>query len=146
MAHSEGHGHHITSFRTLLVTFVGLVTLTVITVAASQMELGAFNVPLALSIAAGKASLVIAFFMALKYDNKVNFLVLAVGLIMVVVFVTFTLFDTAFRGDIDNVDSRTIDEIERFESAGGEGQGESPAVSGRPGGEAQPDAQQEVDR
>ncbi len=119
MEHAEGHGHHITAFRTLLFTFLALVALTVITVVTAQIDLGGMNVPLALTIAVGKASLVVAFFMALKYDNKVNFLVLAVGLTMVVVFVVFTLFDTAFRGDIDNVDDRTIDEIERVEAAAG---------------------------
>ncbi|MBT8401254.1 MAG: cytochrome C oxidase subunit IV family protein [Rhodothermia bacterium] len=117
MEHAEGHGHHITALRTLLFTFLALVALTVVTVITAQIDLGAMNVPLALTIAIGKATLVVAFFMALKYDNKVNFLVLTVGLIMVVVFVVFTLFDTAFRGDIDNVDERTIDQIERIEAA-----------------------------
>ena len=117
MSHAESHAHHITAFKTLLGTFLALVALTVVTVVTSQIELGSLNVPLALGIAVTKATLVAAFFMALKYDNKVNFLVLMVGLIMVVVFITFTLFDTAFRGDADNVDSRTIDEIERQEEA-----------------------------
>lgn len=115
MSHAESHGHHITAFRTLLGTFAALVVLTIVTVVTSQIDLGGLNVPLALSIAAGKASLVIAFFMALKYDNKVNFLVLLVGVVMVIVFVVFTLFDTAFRGDLGNVDSATVDERNREE-------------------------------
>ncbi len=115
MSHAESHGHHITAFRTLLGTFLVLVTLTVITVLTSQIDLGRLNVPLALSIAIGKASLVVAFFMALKYDNKVNFVVLLVGMVMVIVFVVFTLFDTAFRGDLGNVDSLTVDERNREE-------------------------------
>ncbi len=108
MAHAGTH--HITAFKTLLGTFIALVALTVITVVTSQIDLGGFNVPLALSIAVGKATLVVAFFMALKYDNKVNFVVLLVGIVMVVVFVVFTLFDTAFRGDLGNVDSMTVEE------------------------------------
>ncbi len=124
------HGHHITPFRTLLQTFIALVALTVVTVVASQVHLGPLNVPIAIGIALAKASIVAAFFMALKYDSRVNFLVLAVGLIMVVVFITFTLFDTAFRGDIDNVDSRTIDEIQRTEEALKEREGQSPADGG----------------
>ncbi len=119
------HGHHITPFRTLLQTFIALIALTVVTVAASQIHLGPLNVPIAIGIAVVKASIVAAFFMALKYDNRVNFLVLAIGLVMVVVFISFTLFDTAFRGDIENVDHRTIDQIERTEEAlkAREGQG-----------------------
>ena len=110
MAHAGSHDHHITAYRTLLTTFVALVILTVVTVVTSQIDLGAFNVPLALSIAVGKASLVVAFFMGLKYDNKVNLLVLLVGIMMVMVFIIFTLLDTAFRGDLGNVDSQTIEE------------------------------------
>ncbi len=115
MTHADSHGHHITAFRTLLGTFVALVVLTLITLVTSQIDLGGFNVPLALSIAVGKASLVVAFFMALKYDNKVNFVVLLVGVVMVVVFVVFTLFDTAFRGDVGNVDPLTVEERTREE-------------------------------
>jgi len=48
--------------------------------------------------------------MGLKYDNKVNLLVLLVGIMMVMVFIIFTLLDTAFRGDLGNVDSQTIEE------------------------------------
>ncbi|NNE47048.1 MAG: oxidase [Rhodothermales bacterium] len=110
MAHAGSHDHHITAYRTLLATFIALVILTVVTVVTSQIDLGAFNVPLALSIAVGKASLVVAFFMGLKYDNKVNLLVLLVGIMMVMVFIIFTLLDTAFRGDLGNVDSQTIEE------------------------------------
>lgn len=115
MAHAGSHDHHITAYRTLLTTFIALVVLTVITVVTSQIDLGAFNVPLALSIAVGKASLVVAFFMGLKYDNKVNLLVLLVGIMMVMVFIIFTLLDTAFRGDLGNVDSQTIEERNRQE-------------------------------
>jgi cytochrome c oxidase subunit 4 len=115
MAHAGSHDHHITAYRTLLATFIALVVLTVTTVVTSQIDLGAFNVPLALSIAVGKASIVVAFFMGLKYDNKVNLLVLVVGIMMVMVFIIFTLLDTAFRGDLGNVDSQTIEERNRQE-------------------------------
>lgn len=129
MSHTASHGHHITAFKTLLGTFVALVTLTVITVVTSQIDLGGFNVPLALSIAVGKASLVVAFFMALKYDNRVNFVVLLVGLLMVVVFIVFTLFDTAFRGDLGNVDSQTVDDRNRQEEVLRSQQAEIPPAS-----------------
>jgi len=112
MAHS---GHHITPFRLLLNVFVALVVLTVITVVTSQIHLGPFNVPLALAIAAAKASLVVMFFMALKYDNRVNLAILTVGVLTVVVFIAFTLFDTAFRGDLGNVEATPISDIQREE-------------------------------
>jgi cytochrome c oxidase subunit 4 len=122
MAHAahtdEHHGHHIIPMKLLLKIFGGLVFLTVLTVlTATQLDLGAFNVPLALAIAFTKAGLVLTFFMALKYDNRVNTLVFSLGVIFVAVFLTFTLFDTAFRGDLGNVDAETLADQERAAQA-----------------------------
>jgi len=127
---AEIHEHHLTPFKVLLGTFLGLIILTVLTVLTAALDLGAANVPIALTIATTKAVLVVLFFMALKYDNQVNTLVLSVGLIMVVVFITFTLFDTAFRGDISNVNPQTIMEIEREQQALETGGAEAAAPQG----------------
>jgi cytochrome c oxidase subunit 4 len=111
--HGDGdhHGHHIIPQSILLKVFGALIFFTVLTVlTATQLDLGAFDVPLALAIAGSKAALVVMFFMALKYDNRVNTLTFVVGGIFVVVFLTFTLFDTAFRGDLSNVDPLTVEE------------------------------------
>ena len=102
------HGHHIASTRMLTTVFGSLVILTLLTVATSRLDLGALNVPLALLIAGTKAALVVGFFMALKYDNRVNALVFAVGSIFVLVFLTFTLLDTSFRGDLPNTTKGTV--------------------------------------
>lgn len=118
--HADGdhHGHHIIPQGLLLKVFGGLIFLTVLTVlTATQMDLGVFDVPLALAIAASKSALVVMFFMALKYDNRVNTLTFVVGGIFVIVFLTFTLFDTLFRGDIGNVDRMTVEERTAQEEA-----------------------------
>lgn len=112
---SHDHGHHIIPFRTLATVFGSLLVLTVITVAVAQVDLGPLNVPVAIGVAAVKASLVALYFMALKYDKPVNALTFTVGTLFVVVFVTFTLFDTAFRGDLGNVSSKTIQELQAEE-------------------------------
>ena len=109
------HGHHVTSRQTLLKVFGALVALTALTALTAQIDLGVLNVPLAIAIACTKAALVVLFFMALKYDRPVNALVLALGVLFVIVFLTFTLFDTAFRGDLGNVGSETIEDVERRE-------------------------------
>ncbi len=110
MAHAaEHHEHHIVPFKLLWTVFGGLVTLTILTVLTAKfVDLGVFNFPLAMVIALTKAVLVISFFMALKWDNRVNLLILSLGCIFVVVFLTFTLFDTLNRGDIGNVGKQTI--------------------------------------
>lgn len=109
------HDHHIIPLKTLLSVFGALIFLTVLTVAVAQIDLGPLDVPVAIAIAAVKGALVVLFFMALKYDNPVNSLTFSVGTIFVVVFITFTLFDTAFRGDLGNVSDRTKMEIDREE-------------------------------
>ncbi len=110
------HGHHVTPKKTLFIVFGSLVILTILTGLTAQIDLGSMNVPLAILIASSKATLVVLFFMALKYDNRVNSLVFALGVVFAVVFLTFTLFDTAFRGDLGNVGSETISDVERRES------------------------------
>lgn len=111
----EQHGHHIIPLKTLLTVFGALVLLTIFTVISAQWDLGPLNVPLALAIATVKAGLVVAFFMALKYDNRVNAMVFSFGVIFVVLFLSFTVFDTVFRGDVGNVSQEPISDIERAE-------------------------------
>ncbi|GIV60139.1 MAG: hypothetical protein KatS3mg043_1228 [Rhodothermaceae bacterium] len=108
----HGH-HHIVPKKVLLAVFGALVFLTILTVVTSRIHLGALHVPMALAIAGGKAALVVAYFMALKYDNRVNLVVMLLGIIFVVIFLTFTLFDTAYRGDLSNVDPQTIADQQR---------------------------------
>jgi len=109
--------HHIIPFRTLLKVFLSLIGLTVITVLVAFLPLGPLDMPVAIAIAVVKASLVVLYFMALKYDKPVNTLTFSVGTLFVVVFITFTLFDTAFRGDLGDVSPQTIQEINQEEEA-----------------------------
>ncbi len=95
MAHGS---HHIVPIRTLAIVFGVLVALTFITVVLSQVDLGPLNVPLAVAIAGCKAIVVAAVFMALKYDNPVNMVVVSLGIIFAIVFLAITLTDTALRG------------------------------------------------
>lgn len=114
MSHAE---HHVSSIKMLSIVFGGLVFLTILTVVTAQIDLGAFNVPLAMAIATTKASLVVMIFMALKWDNKVNAAMFGLGLLFVGVFIAFTLFDTLYRGDMSSTTKGTIqDEVIRNEA------------------------------
>ena len=113
MAHTEHNSHHVIPQKTLLAVFGGLVALTILTVLTAKfVDLGPLNVPLALAIAGTKTLLVVLFFMALRYDKPVNALAFSVGSVFVAVFLVFTLLDTAFRGDMGNVSSMTIQQEE----------------------------------
>lgn len=110
------HGHHIIPVKTLISVFAGLILLTIITIiSALAFDFGMLEMPIALAIAGTKATLVVMFFMALKYDEGVNSLVFTVGAVFVGIFIVFTLLDTAFRGDLPNVDPYTVQERERVE-------------------------------
>lgn len=108
------HGHHIIPKKTLFSVFAALIGLTLLTViTALNIEFGALEIPVALAIASTKALLVVIFFMALKYDSRVNALAITVGAVFVGIFIIFTMLDTVFRGDLDNVSSITISQQER---------------------------------
>ena len=123
-------GHHIIPIRTLAVVFAVLVALTIITVITARIDLGAANVPLALVIAGSKAILVAAIFMALRYDNRVNVLVLSLGVLFAVVFLSLTMADTELRGMLGITDSGTTVMIDdQVESEESQAEATEPAVA-----------------
>jgi len=71
IANQESRGH-ISPTKVYFFVGTGLLILTVITVAASYIDWGStlINVCIALAIASLKASLVILFFMHMKYEDK----------------------------------------------------------------------------
>lgn len=71
-----------------------LVFLTVTTVVTSRIDLGTFNIVLALSIAGLKATLVALYFMHLRYEGRFQAVVLATALFFAVLLVGFVVFDT----------------------------------------------------
>ena len=85
---------HALSPGILLGTAGALVALTVATVVTSRIDLGTFNVVLALAIAALKVTLVALFFMHLKYEGRFQAVVIAGALFFAVLFVGFVVFDT----------------------------------------------------
>lgn len=111
MAHDSGH--HIVPKSVLFGVFGALIVLTIITVAVAYVPLGPLNIPVAVGIAATKATLVVLYFMHLKYDNPVNALTFTIGIIFVGLFIGITLVDTIFWGDLDHVNAQSIEQIEQ---------------------------------
>ena len=79
--------------------------LTLITVLAAQIDLteylgkGPWNVILAMLIAVVKSTLVLLFFMHLYYDSRTNLFFFLGSLLFVVIFISFTYFDVAYRNE-----------------------------------------------
>lgn len=91
---------HITPIKTYITIALLLLILTAITVTVSFIDLGAFNITIALAIASIKALLVAFFFMHLFYDNKLYLVIFGIALLFLTIFLTLTMFDTTTRGAI----------------------------------------------
>ena len=77
--------------------FFALVAGTILTVWTATMDLGAMNLVVALAIATIKASLVILFFMHVKYSSKLVWVFAGTGFLFVVLQFAFTLMDFRTR-------------------------------------------------
>lgn len=106
---AASHSHnHILPLKVYLGIGVALLFLTFVTVEVSLHDFGGFNIVIALAIASIKALLVAFFFMHLWYDNKLFFIAFTVCLLCLTVFIVLTMFDTARRGDIDELRVKPI--------------------------------------
>ncbi len=96
----DNHKIHIIPVKVYVMIALVLIILTAITVAVSFIDLGAYNVTVALAIASVKALLVAFIFMHLFYDNKIYLVIFSMALIFLTIFITLTMFDTTTRGAI----------------------------------------------
>ena len=85
---------HVSSLRQLVGILAALLLLTIATVAVSYADLGNLTILTTLLIAAAKGSLVVLFFMHLRYDAPFNALVFSMALLFVALMIGFTLIDS----------------------------------------------------
>ena len=78
--------------------FGTLMVLTVVTVGAAFVDLGSLNIVVAIAIAIVKATLVILFFMHLKYSARLNWIVVGAGLFWFVILLGMLMLDYSSRG------------------------------------------------
>lgn len=94
---SNQNDHHILSYTKLAAVLGALLVLTVITIGVSYIDMGIFNVPVALAVASTKVTLVLLFFMHLKYESKAITYSFISTVIFLAIMITFTFWDVAFR-------------------------------------------------
>lgn len=103
--HDAHSSHHVSPVSLYWAVWGGLMVFTVITVLAYyiplwlNVNLGAANVIIAMAIATTKASLVVLYFMGLKYDKKFLAIAFLSSLIFLGLFLGFTLLDINTRDD-----------------------------------------------
>ena len=93
----DHHGlSHVASIKVLVGTGSALLVLTIVTVLATKVDFGAnINLAIAMAIAVLKATLVVLFFMHLKYDRLFHSVVFVGALLAASLFVGFTLMDSS---------------------------------------------------
>jgi cytochrome c oxidase subunit IV len=118
MAHSEGSNgtvylngklvenphedhHHVSPVWQFTAVFGALLFLTVLTFLVSFAGLGPASLPVAMIVATVKASLVVGYFMHLKYEDRFYSFVFMVTFLFVGIFFTFTLFDMNTTDDLN---------------------------------------------
>jgi cytochrome c oxidase subunit 4 len=96
MDHGTSQGH-ISPVSVYVGIFGALMVLTGLTVFAAYINLGAFNFLVALAIAVFKATLVILFFMHVKYSSHLTKLTVLVGIFFLIILLALTMVDYASR-------------------------------------------------
>jgi cytochrome c oxidase subunit 4 len=87
---------HIPKVKTLVLVWLALMCFTGLTTGVSYVELGWFNIVIALLIAVCKASMVAWIFMGVRYTTNLTKLFVVAGLVWlsIMILITFSDYDT----------------------------------------------------
>lgn len=88
---------HVVSTKTYYTIFLTLMVLTALTVCAALIDLGRFNIVVALVIAVVKATLVLLFFMHLRDSPKLTMLAVSVAFVWLGILILLTMSDELTR-------------------------------------------------
>ena len=97
MEQDKPQEHVVVPDRVFVSVWIALLTLTGVTILAAQMRMGEWSMLANLLIASTKASLVLWFFMHLKYEKKLLKMLLFVPIVTITVIIGLTFFDIWYR-------------------------------------------------
>lgn len=93
----EQEKHIAVSTKTFVLIWLALLVLTGVTIKAAQMRMGEWSILANLLIASTKASLVLWFFMHLKYEKMVFKLLFLIPIATITIIIGLTFFDIWYR-------------------------------------------------
>ena len=93
----ENGNVHVIPPKTYFTIFGALMVLTVVTVWVAFFDLGFLNVFVAVSIAVLKATLVILYFMHVRYSSKLTQVIVAAGVFWLIIMLVLTMQDYMTR-------------------------------------------------
>jgi cytochrome c oxidase subunit 4 len=97
MSH-ETHTGHIASQGLYFTIFAALMLLTALTVGVTYVDLGEANLFVAMGIAITKATLVVLFFMHLRWSSRLTHVAVIAALVFLAILASFTFADYLTRG------------------------------------------------
>ena len=89
---------HVVSPKIYYAIFGSLIVLTLVTIGVAFIDLKFMNTVVALTIAVIKATLVVLFFMHVKYSTRLTWVVAASGVVWLLIMVALTMSDYLSRG------------------------------------------------
>lgn len=89
---------HIVSPKIYYGIFIALTVLTVVTWSIAKVDLGRMNAVVALTIAVIKATLVVLYFMHVRYSSRLTWVFVGAGFFWLAILVALTLSDYMTRG------------------------------------------------
>ncbi len=93
----EEHTEHQVPSRTFVFVWIALLILTGVTIMAARLQMGEWSMLANLLIASTKASLVLWFFMHLKYERRMLKLLFLVPVLTITIIIGLTFFDIWYR-------------------------------------------------
>jgi cytochrome c oxidase subunit 4 len=98
-AKANPHSHvHIPTVRILVLVFVALITGTALTAEVATINLGEWNIVVAMAIACTKATLVAWVFMGVRFTSQLTKLFCVAGLVFLSILLLITFSDYSTRG------------------------------------------------
>jgi cytochrome c oxidase subunit IV len=89
---------HVSSIKSYVAIFMTLMVLTTVTIVVAYINLGPWNKVVALGIASFKATLVVLYFMHVKYASRMTKLVVVTGFFFLAILLAETMVDYGSRG------------------------------------------------
>ncbi len=84
-------------FSTYISIWLGLLVLTALTVTVAGLNLGQWSIWGAIVIASAKSTLVVLYFMHIKYEDKVFKIMLTLAIFILMVILVLTFADVSYR-------------------------------------------------
>jgi cytochrome c oxidase subunit IV len=100
-APTHGHPHPPMTPRMYLIIYGALMSLMALTLLAALFDLGAANFLIAMGIATVKMSLIILYFMHVRYNEKLTWIFSTAALFWLLILIIGTLNDYFTRGVLD---------------------------------------------